>query len=745
MASTSTQSSPFPTPSGSASLLLSFTPKDRSILVLGSSRIAASRAFLGLDANARVVVSSSSGLDSACDEIKWRVERKEIDWLDIEAVSAVQEESSSFWEETFGALGRDLALVCVTDAVLDASTNSTTAKPRRSLASIKAIRSACVALRLPVNISDHPALSDFSFPSSHRFALDPSSSSEMSTLQIAVSTSGRGCRLATRIKREIVARLPRAVGGAVENVGRMREKARLGASAAREGEARRKTRVFLDVGGGAGEEDLSSTPHIPLNSPVRQLDDSYVAAAQLVEEEEEETKRRMRWVAQVSEYWPIEYLAGLKEPEMDQILGRYASKGIVDEGFSETVDGGGDAPQESNTTSLSSQPSSSTTQSSSTTSSSANNIASSSSTFETSPIHSISIRPPSPPPSLPPKGVIHLLGSGPGHPSLLTIAAHKSLLTATLVLSDKLVPAEILALIPSTTTLHIAKKFPGNAEGAQNEMMALALEGARRGERVVRLKQGDPYIYGRGGEEVLFFREHGFESVVVPGVSSALAGPLMFGVPVTQRGVAESMVLCTGVGRKGKAVQLPGYERSRTLLVLMGVARLNSVLQVLQQPSPSSSYSDSSIVTTTTTFSSSLTPNPTSEPSAPIPSAFVSIPATSSAGVSYDIGSRLGAAYPPWTPIAIIERASSTDQRMVASTLSGIAAALERVGDQRPPGMMVIGWSVLALEGKGDVGVLDDGEQGEEADRARVRRWLGGDEGGFIVREGLRDEWKEFL
>jgi len=82
---------------------------------------------------------------------------------------------------------------------------------------------------------------------------------------------------------------------------------------------------------------------------------------------------------------------------------------------------------------------------------------------------------------------------------------------------------------------------------------------------------------------------------------------------------------------------------------------------------------------------------------------------------------------------------------MVASTLSGIAAALERVGDQRPPGMMVIGWSVLALEGKGDVGVLDDGMQGEEADRARVRRWLGGDEGGYIVREGLRDEWKEFL
>lgn len=282
------------------------------------------------------------------------------------------------------------------------------------------------------------------------------------------------------------------------------------------------------------------------------------------------------------------------------------------------------------------------------------------------------------------------------------MAAHKSLQSATLVLSDKLVPFEILALIPSTTTLHIAKKFPGNAEGAQNEMMALALEGARRGERVVRLKQGDPYVYGRGGEEVLFFREHGFESLVIPGVSSALAGPLMFNVPVTQRGVAESMVLCTGVGRKGKSVSLPGYERARTLLVLMGVARLKSVLRVLQQPQGASSVEGED-----------------------------------------DAGSRDGHAYPPWTPIAIIERASSADQRMTASTLGGIEQALERVGDQRPPGMMVIGWACLALAGKGDVGVLDDGLEGEEADRARVNRWLGED--GYLIKEGLDDGWKQFL
>ncbi len=320
----------------------------------------------------------------------------------------------------------------------------------------------------------------------------------------------------------------------------------------------------------------------------------------------------------------------------------------------------------------------------------------------TAPRHDLALSFPAPPPSLTTKqGKILLVGSGPGHPDLLTVAALKALSTATLILSDKLVPSEVLALIPKETELHIAKKFPGNAEGAQNEMMDLALEGAKRGEVVVRLKQGDPFVYGRGGEEVLFFRENGFECTVIPGVSSALAGPLMMGVPVTQRGVAESMVLCTGVGRKGKAVQLPGYVRSRSLVVLMGVARINQVLQVLLR-------SGNSPITDIETQ-----------------------------------GWRDGAAFPPYLPIAIIERASSHDQRMVASTLENIEDALERSGEQRPPGMMIIGWAVLALEGQGDVTVLDDDENdagAEEKDRKRVERWLGGRE--YVLKDGLGPEWR---
>ena len=195
-------------------------------------------------------------------------------------------------------------------------------------------------------------------------------------------------------------------------------------------------------------------------------------------------------------------------------------------------------------------------------------------------------------------------------------------------------------------------------------------------------------MYGRAGEEILYFRSHGFEPIVVPGVSSALAGPIFAGIPVTQRGAAESFIVCTGVGRGGKGVKLPGYERSRTLVILMGIARLDAVLNTLQNPS--------------------LPPE-----------------------------KRDGPAYPWYTPIALIERATMPDQRTVFSTLRDVSAALESVGEQRPPGMIVVGWSVLCLWKQGDVSVLDPG--GEEADEARVRVWLEGKL--WRTQDGLPENW----
>jgi uroporphyrin-III C-methyltransferase len=101
---------------------------------------------------------------------------------------------------------------------------------------------------------------------------------------------------------------------------------------------------------------------------------------------------------------------------------------------------------------------------------------------------------------------------------------------------------------------------------------------------------------------------------------------------------------------------------------------------------------------------------------------------------------REGRAYPPHTPIAIIERASMPDQRVISSTLKDIVMALDSNGEQRPPGMMIIGWAVLALHGQGDVGVLDEAEDTE--DEERVQRWLGNGSVRWIIREGLEMGWE---
>jgi uroporphyrin-III C-methyltransferase len=168
----------------------------------------------------------------------------------------------------------------------------------------------------------------------------------------------------------------------------------------------------------------------------------------------------------------------------------------------------------------------------------------------------------------------------------------------------------------------------------------------------------------------------------VPGVSAALAGPALATIAVTQRGAAESLHVATGVARGGRAGSIPAYIRSQTLVLLMGVARLGEVVKALT-----------------------------------------------------------GAGYPRYTPVALIERASLTDQRVLETTLESCEAAVEALGAQRPPGMLVFGWTVLALSGTGDMTVLDEGEDSEEKDLTRIARWLG--EGvRWRVLEGIDDEWE---
>jgi len=174
------------------------------------------------------------------------------------------------------------------------------------------------------------------------------------------------------------------------------------------------------------------------------------------------------------------------------------------------------------------------------------------------------------------RGRITMVGAGPGDPELLTIAALKVISDQdALVITDRLVSDEILALVKGE--IRVAKKHPGCAEVAQEEIYRWVEEGLSLGKHVIRLKIGDPFVFGRGGEEVLRFRSIGYEPVVIPGVSATFAAPLLGGIPVTHRGVSNQVVMCTGYGRNGTNPDLIKYQKEQTVVFLMAVGRLREL------------------------------------------------------------------------------------------------------------------------------------------------------------------------
>jgi len=312
----------------------------------------------------------------------------------------------------------------------------------------------------------------------------------------------------------------------------------------------------------------------------------------ILEESKEAARgRRMRWLSQICEYWPLRRLAAITDADVDLLFREFASSSPSKIGPTTTT------PQRR-------------------------------------------------------VGRIILAGSGPGNPDLLTRAAHKAILSADLILADKLVPAPILDLVPRRATVHIARKFPGNADKAQEELLELGLEGLKAGKVVVRIKQGDPYIYGRGGEEYDFFREHGFIPSVLPGITSALSAPLFAAIPATHRGIADQVLICTGTGRKGAPLDPPEFVPSRTLVLLMSLHRLSALVESL-----------------------------------------------------------LGKAYPADLPVAVLERASCPDQRVIRTTLEHVCAAVEEEGS-RPPGLLVVGNACKVLIKHEQRWVVEEGFHG---------------------------------
>jgi uroporphyrin-III C-methyltransferase/precorrin-2 dehydrogenase/sirohydrochlorin ferrochelatase len=179
------------------------------------------------------------------------------------------------------------------------------------------------------------------------------------------------------------------------------------------------------------------------------------------------------------------------------------------------------------------------------------------------------------------RGFVSLVGAGPGDPDLLTQKAVRRLAEADLVLYDALVAPEALELAPRAQRFFVGKRARREAI-RQETIHGLMIRSARRGKRVVRLKCGDPFLLGRGGEEALALAAAGIPFEVVPGISSALAAPALAGIPVTHRGLASGFVVVSGHAEAAYRPILGSIEPNcATLVVLMGLASRAAVAALL--------------------------------------------------------------------------------------------------------------------------------------------------------------------
>jgi len=233
-------------------------------------------------------------------------------------------------------------------------------------------------------------------------------------------------------------------------------------------------------------------------------------------------------------------------------------------------------------------------------------------------------------------GKVTLVGAGPGDPELLTLKALKAIQAATVLLVDDLVSPEVVAHAPPHARIIRVGKRGGCNSTPQAFIERLMVMAAREGETVVRLKGGDPFIFGRGGEEVEHLRAAGVHVEVVNGITSGLAAVTSLGVPLTHREHAQGVIFLTGHAQRGarlpdwKALAAIAHEAHLTLVIYMGV---------------------------------------------------------SSAG---RIQEELLAGLPAATPVAIVQRASMPDQRHAVTTLGELSATIEREG-LASPSVIVVG------------------------------------------------------
>jgi len=250
-------------------------------------------------------------------------------------------------------------------------------------------------------------------------------------------------------------------------------------------------------------------------------------------------------------------------------------------------------------------------------------------------------------------GAVALVGAGPGDPELITVRGRRLIAEADVVVVDRLAPGLLLDELPTEAELIDASKIPYGPSATQEAINRVLVEKALAGRRVVRLKGGDPYLFGRGGEEVLACVEAGVPVTVVPGVTSALAVPGAAGIPVTHRGVAHELVVVSGhlpPGHPQSLVDWPALARLRgTVCILMGLTHLAAIAAEL-----------------------------------------------------------VAHGRPAHTPTAVVRAGTTGGQRTVRADLSSIAATVEAAG-LTPPAVVVIGDVVDVLPRIGAWTGLTDG------------------------------------
>ena len=182
-------------------------------------------------------------------------------------------------------------------------------------------------------------------------------------------------------------------------------------------------------------------------------------------------------------------------------------------------------------------------------------------------------------------GTVAIVGGGPGDPGLITVRGRELLGQADVVVADRLAPGSLLDELPETTEVVDAAKIPYGRAMAQEQISATLIARARQGKFVVRLKGGDPFLFGRGAEEVLACAEAGIRVIVVPGVTSAVGVPTAAGVPVTHRGVAQDVHVVSAhvpPGDERSTVDWVALAASRgTLVLLMAVGRIEAIADTL--------------------------------------------------------------------------------------------------------------------------------------------------------------------